>query len=532
MQRFAALYLDLDATTKTNAKVAAMVDYFRATPDADAAWAVFFLTGQRLKRFIPSARLRRWAGALTGVPEWLLADCHAATGDTAETTALILDSWRAVDRPPTDLPLHRWMDERVLPLRDAAEDAQREAMHRYWQDLDRRGRFMLNKLLIGGLRVGVSRTLVTRALAQVAGTDQATMSHRLMGDWRPSAEAYRRLLSEASRGENLSRPYPFFLASSLEADPAALGAIAEWQAEWKWDGIRGQIIKRGGELFVWSRGGDLVTERFPEITASASHLPEGTVLDGEILAWNADGVLPFAVLQQRIGRDKLSPAILSKAPVRFLAYDLLERAGQDVRAEPLTARRAGLEQVIAALGTALMLSPVEPASSWAQLAALRDRARERLTEGLMLKRLASAYQVGRRRGDWWKWKIDPLTIDAVLVYAQAGSGRRANLYTDYGFAVWRDDELVPIAKAYSGLDDGEIAELDRWIRRNTRDRFGPVRQVTPQHVFELAFEGIQRSNRHKSGVALRFPRIARWRRDKTAPQADTIDAVHALLNAG
>ncbi len=531
MQRFSQLFDDLDSTTKTNAKVAAMVEYFKEVPAEDAAWAVFFLTGQRLKRLITGKVLRDWALTASGLPEWLVIDCHAAVGDSAETVSLLLDQGLAetVDTADT-VSLHRWMEERILPLRGLSAEEQEALVGAWWQAMPRAEIFLLSKLLTGGFRVGVSKLLVVRALAELAGLPGPTISHRLMGQWQPSGDWFHGLLDEHGPADDRSRPYPFFLASPLEVSPKSLGALDAWQAEWKWDGIRGQLIRREGEVFLWTRGEELVTGRYPELEAMAGRLPDGVVLDGEILAWNEEGVMPFSVLQKRIGREKVGKKILLDAPVAFLAYDLLEEEGRDLRQDPLTARRARLLALIANVGPPLMMSATIEAESWEALGAIREESRSRRVEGLMLKRRNSAYGTGRTRGDWWKWKVDPLNLDAVLIYAQAGSGRRANLFTDYTFAVWKDDALVPIAKAYSGLSDDEIATLDRWIRRHTLERFGPVRSVEPYHVFELAFEGISPSTRHtKSGVALRFPRIARWRKDKVPADADRLDDVKALL---
>ena len=527
MRRFSELYDLLDGTTRTNAKVEAIADYLREVPPEDAAWALFFLTGQRLKRLISGRLLREWALRWTGLPAWLMADAHAAVGDSAETVTLLVH--RGASAESEALPLHRWLEERILPLREQPVSQQYAEVTGWWGQLSARELFVLNKLLTGGFRVGVSQLLVVRALALVSGMQRATIAHRLMGRWQPSAAWYRGLLDPRRASVDPSRPYPFFLASPLEQAPQALGSIEAWLAEWKWDGIRAQLIRRGGEVFLWSRGEELVTGRFPEIARAAARLPDGCVVDGEVLAWDERGVLPFAVLQTRIGRDKLTPRVRESAPVSFLAYDLLEHGGEDVRAVPLDERRAQLRTVLEGAPGCFLLSEELPAGDWEELAGLRAAARARHVEGLMLKRRDSGYGTGRQRGAWWKWKVDTLSVDAVLVYAQAGTGRRANLFTDYTFAVWQGDALVPIAKAYSGLSDREILALDRWIRRNTLERFGPVRQVVPAQVFELAFEGISRSSRHKSGIALRFPRIARWRTDKPAREANRLAQVHALL---
>ncbi len=531
MHRFSQLFDELDRTTKTNAKVAAMVTYFQEVPPEDAAWAVFFLTGQRLKRLISGKVLRDWALEESRLPEWLVVDSYAAVGDSAETVSLLLDQGAFEPAEANDIgPLHHWIEDRIEPLRQWSADQNKVIVQAWMRSFSRHETFILCKLLTGGFRVGVSKLLVVRALAEVADLPRPTISHRLMGDWKPSGDWFRSLLDEYGAADDRSRPYPFFLASPLEQGPEDLGSIDDWQAEWKWDGIRGQLIRRAGEIFLWTRGEELVTDRYPELTTMAGKLPDGVVIDGEILAWDGNGVMPFAVLQKRIGRSKVSKSILQEAPVGFLAYDLLEEEGSDLRQRPLAERRERLSVLVDAVGPPLMMSPTIETATWDELSDLRQESRSRRVEGLMLKRLNSIYETGRKRGDWWKWKVDPLSIDAVLIYAQAGSGRRANLFTDYTFAVWKGEDLVPIAKAYSGLSDKEIATLDRWIRRHTKERFGPVRSVEPHHVFEIAFEGGGKSERHtKSGVALRFPRIARWRSDKAPADADRLEQVKELL---
>lgn len=531
MQRFSQLYADLDRTTKTNAKVRAMVDYFKEAPAEDAAWAVFFLTGQRLKRLISGKTLRDWAVKVADIPEWLAKDAHAAVGDSAETVSLLVDQGLAA--PAGDLgerTLSVWMDEHILPLRGQPAEVQEETVTGWWSHLPRSEIFLLNKLLTGAFRVGVSKLLVVRALAEVAGLERPVISHRLMGTWQATGDWYRKLIDPDTADDDQSRPYPFFLASPLEQPAEAVGALGDWYAEWKWDGIRGQLIRRAGENYLWTRGDEEpVIDRYPELSLMAERLPDGVVLDGEILAWNDDGVMPFSVLQQRIGRKTLGKTTLKDAPVAFLAYDLLEENGEDFRTRPLAERRGRLEAIVQAVGKPLMLSTLIEAEAWEDLAEVRNESRTRRVEGLMLKRRSSVYGTGRHRGDWWKWKVDPFTLDGVLIYAIAGSGRRANLFTDYTFAVWQGDELVPIAKAYSGLSDEEIRTLDRWIRQNTIKRQGPFREVTPHHVFEVAFEGGGHSKRHKSGIALRFPRILRWRHDKKPADADRLEQVTALL---
>jgi ATP-dependent DNA ligase len=534
MKHFARLYSRLDETTKTTEKVKALVDYFGQVSAADAAWAVYFLIGRKPRSVVAMPRLRVWATAEAGIPDWLFQESYDAVGDIAETIALLLPP----PRESTDLSLSHWVEERLLPLRTLAEDAQYQAVLDAWRSLDQGQRFIWNKLLSGGFRVGVSQQLVTRALGSFAKLDPAVVAHRLMGDWEPSASFFNGLLAHDPADADVSRPYPFFLAYPLEDTPDSLGEVSLWQAEWKWDGIRSQLIRRSGQTFLWSRGEELVTERYPELAAVGEALPDGTVVDGEILPFKDDRVLSFSMLQQRIGRKSVTKSILSQIPVILMAFDLIEHAGADVREWPLTRRRevlAGLitelERMHPLVPARLRLSPLVDATTWHDVASARSGSREAGAEGLMLKRGESAYGVGRRRGDWWKWKVQPHTIDAVLILAQRGSGKRASLYTDYTFGVWdiASGTLVPIAKAYSGLTDEEILRVDAFVRRNMIEKFGPVRTVKPELVFELAFEGLNRSNRHKSGIAVRFPRILRWRTDKTAAEADTLDTIRSLL---
>jgi DNA ligase-1 len=552
VRRFATLFSAIDQTNSTNDKVEAMRAYFLTAPPADAAWAVFFLTGRRLKRLVAGASIREWTIAATEIDGWLLEECYAVVGDGAETAALVCDQLPSLPGEP--LSLARWVEQRILPLRNTPPELQETQVLSWVRELDRVQRLILFKLLTGELRLGVSQTLAVRALALAANLPATTMAARLMGEWTPSASWFESLFATGVTDEDLSRPYPFCLASPIEETTAiaeVISSLADWQVEWKWDGIRAQIVKRAGAVHLWSRGEELITGRFPEIVDAAASLPDGTVLDGEVLAFRDDRPLPFAALQQRIGRQTQIARKSRDIPVVFMAYDVLEHQDRDVRPLPLRERRPLLEHLVgrARPGTApasaremllpfddaltlaaIRASPLLAASSVEELAGQRLESRAQGVEGLMLKRLESTYGVGRKRGDWWKWKINPFTIDAVLIYAQPGSGKRASLLTDYTFGLWDNGELVPVAKAYSGLSNEEIAELDRWIRRHTVTRFGPVRHVEPTHVFELGFEAIARSTRHRSGVAVRFPRMLRWRRDKPASEADSLSTLQAMIH--
>ncbi|RZI83896.1 MAG: ATP-dependent DNA ligase [Rubrivivax sp.] len=561
MKRFAQLYEALDSTTSTTAKTQALVVYFESTPPEDAAWALYFLAGGKPKQTVPTAVVRAAARMQAGVPEWLFDESYDVVGDLAETIAHILP-------PPeqeTDVPLHRWMEERLLSLRGRSPESTMAALQGYWAELDTPGRFLLTKLIGGSFRVGVARNLVLRALAQVTGLSAKHLAQRLMGytdkQHVPNAARYLALADPASPAQASGQPYPFFLAHALQAPLDTLGPLSDWLVEWKWDGIRAQFIKRARECWLWSRGEDLLNGRFPELDCLADALPDDTVLDGEIVVWREGRVQPFAALQKRIGRKNLSKGILAECPVAFLAYDLLEYQGEDCRAWPQWRRREQLETLIAtptlpqtdlpldpepephlippALAP-LQLSPLVEAPDWATLTEWREESRSRGVEGFMLKRRDSQYGTGRTKdvGLWWKWKVDPHTIDAVLIYAQSGHGRRANLYTDYTFAVWDGDadtpgvprRLVPFAKAYSGLTDEEMRQVDQRIRQTTIEKFGPVRSVTPTLVVELGFEAIQASKRHKSGLAVRFPRMLRLRWDKPVDEADTLATLRSLIH--
>jgi len=545
METFCHLFRALDQTPATEAKVGFLLGFFQSSAPADRAWALHVLLGRQKRRLITGRRLREIC--LEGIPwpPWLFDECHKQVGDSAETISLLWTS------PPSTPPspstpagsLQDWMECRLPALAALRGEAQAKAVRECWADLTQDQLLVVNKLLTGGLRVGVSEGLVIRALARLSGLEEATLKHRLMGGFLPTPEAWDALIAPAEAGIiPTSRPYPFFLASPMDGAILETTPASQWQVEWKYDGIRCQLIHRQGEVFLWSRGEDLINASFPELTTAATQLPEELVLDGEVVIWPLEEPhpLPFGALQRRLGRLAPGRALLQEAPASFVIYDLLEQAGEDRRALPLQQRRLLMEALHSTgLPPSLRLAPVLPLAHWHELDPLREGARQAGAEGLMLKHRTSPYLSGRRRGHWWKHKLEPYRLDGVLLYAQAGSGRRANLYTDYTFGLWdrpwgrTDSEppprLVTFAKAYSGLDDKEILRLDQWIRKHTIQRFGPVRAVAPEQVFELAFEGIQPSPRHRSGLAVRFPRISRWRSDKVAREADSLQEALALM---
>ena len=582
MHRLVQLFNELNASNKTQDKLGALVSYFQQAPPSDAIWGLYFLTGKKLGSIASSKQLRSWVSEISDTPLWLVERSYEVAGDLAETLALLLPEGEKFPAARSDVPglsLAHLVEHTLIPLRERSDASKFEELSKLWGRFDASERFVLNKLITGGLRIGVSRTLVERALAQALELPETLITHRLLGDWKPTLATWAALSDPSSSAQDKARPYAFYLASPLEersvpkeintsTDPLArlheLGDIRNWQVEWKWDGIRAQIIRREGVTMLWSRGEERVHEMFPEITTAAELLPEGTVLDGEITTWADTRVGSFTTLQHRLGRKKVSKALINKHPCVFTAYDLLEHAGNDLREKPLAERREILESLLklwehesvhiasneskkseqidffdtimespaalASVSTLRCSEIIEP-TSWEHAAELRAESRARGVEGFMLKRKASTYKGGRVKGDWWKWKIDPYIVDCVMLYAQAGHGRRAGLYTDFTFGVWDGESLVPFTKAYSGLTNAEFKKVDAWVKKNTLSKRGPIRMVNPELVFEIAYENIHESKRHRSGLALRFPRIARWRQDKLPKDADTLNSLKAILSS-
>lgn len=535
MKQFAQLIKTLDGTNKTNIKVQALAQYFEEANEPDKVWTIAILSHRRPPRPVNTTLLRTWAAELSKIPAWLFEESYHIVGDLAETIALVVPS----SEKGSDKSLTRFLQE-MIDLKSKTEDEKKKYLFQHWSELDYYERFVFNKLITGSFRIGVSQKLMTRALSKATGIEEDILAYKLMGNWDPNSISFHDLVLEEKESDYLSKPYPFFLAYAVEDNVSNLGDVSEWSAEHKWDGIRSQVILRNDEIFVWSRGEELVTDKYPEFEAFVGFIPNGTVLDGELLPYPKGEIGTFKDLQTRIGRKNISKSLLEKIPVKLKVYDILEWKGKDIRNKTYHERRHVLEDFYSNIKKSnketipLLLSERMQFNSWKEVAKERELSREKHSEGLMLKRNDSTYQVGRKKGDWWKWKVDPLTIDAVLTYAMRGHGRRSNLFTDYTFALWDENEegkkeLVTFAKAYSGLTDKEFRQVDAWIKKNTLERFGPVRSVTPQHVFEIAFEGIAPSKRHKSGVATRFPRILRWRKDKKIEEANSLNDLKALI---
>ena len=535
MKKFAALIMKLATSTKTTVKQAAIITYLLEADSTDKIWLIALFTGRRPRRTIASSLLRATCMQVANIEPWLFEECYHTVGDLAETIALLIPQQNTNSSDGDQYSLSHYMT--LLSKIGKENDASKQTfITDAWAKMDANEIFVFNKLMTGGFRIGVSQKQMVNAIAKVTTVSPSIIAHRIMGSWLPATTSFEELISVEHNAADFSKPYPFYLAYALENEVQQLTHVNQWQAEWKWDGIRGQIIKRNNELFVWSRGEELMTDKFPEYNVLVDAMPNGTVIDGEIICLttstdnNTFTPLPFSVLQTRIGRKNITSKELKNAPVGFIAYDLIEENNEDCRMHTLTERRSKLEALLAQMQIPLIhLSPIISFESWDELVATRKISRDKGSEGIMLKRKDSIYRDGRKKGDWWKWKIDPLTIDAVLIYAQKGSGRRSNLYTDYSFAVRDGNELVTFAKAYSGLTDKEIAAVDNFVKKNSIEKFGPVRTVKPELVFELAFEGIAASKRHKSGVALRFPRMSRWRKDKTVADINTLDDLKMIL---
>lgn len=525
MREFVTLFERIDQTKSTKEKIEAIKKYFLKVSSEEAAWALFLLSGHKIKRLVGSQKLFDWCIEYTSLPAWLCVESYSQVGDIAETISLLIvkDLKNKKKKEKIDLSLDQWITQKILPLQNLSNEFQKESIFNFWDELDQKGILILNKILTGSLRVGVSHLLTIDALSQTFNISKEILSQKLMGNWEPNQEFYENLKNENHANEIHLNPYPFYLASPLDGFLEKLGEPLEWYAEWKWDGIRAQAIKRKGKVALWSRGNELITHQFPEIEEAISEIEHDIVLDGEILAFNDDLPLPFGALQKRLGRKKVSKSMIEAVPIIFMIYDILEYKGKDIRKLPLIERRAIIENW--EKYDRIKLSPIIDFDTWEELTLIKQQAYDNFTEGLILKKKNSVYMSGRRRGNWWKYKIDPKTIDVVLIYAQPGTGWRANLYTDYTFGTWHNGELIPIVKAYSGLSQDEIQILDKWIRKNTLEKFGPVRKVKAEQVFEIAFEGIQLSTRHKSGVALRFPRILRWRQEKPASECVTLDEI-------
>ena len=525
MKAFSLMYRRLESTTSTLKRTAIIADFFRQASDKDKLWTIALFTHKRPRRTITTSYLRLWAAELANIPNWLFEDTYHIVGDLAETIAKIIP-------PPTytsDNSLSYWV-EMLIALKDKEEADKKEAILEAWKILDTDSRFLFNKLITGGFRIGVAQRTIVKALSAVLDQEENVIAHKLMGNWSPLAISYEELLLSDDPTADSSKPYPFYLASPLDSPLDKLGSAGEWYAEYKWDGMRGQLIKRDKNVFLWSRGEELIIDQFPEFI-TLRNVESDFVIDGEILVFRDNQIKGFDHIQKRIGRKKVSKKILESHPAIMMAYDIMELNNNDIRELSQANRRIKLESLIDQndFSNLIKISPLISFNDWSALGQIRNLAREKNAEGLMLKSKLGPYKTGRKRGDWYKWKVDPMTFDGVLLYAQRGHGRRANLYSDFTFAVKDGDNLVPITKSYIGLTDNELTQISQFVRKNTIERFGPVSSVTPKLVFEVGFEGISKSNRRKVGISLRSPRILRWRHDKSVNEIDSLSDILRFL---
>lgn len=527
MKRFTSLLLAIDQTTSTSTKTELITQYLQEESlEKNKLWTIALFTGKKPQRTVNTTLLRKWGAAEANIPLWLFEHTYHIIGDLAETISLILPEYNITR---TSKSMSEWIEE-MMALKNADEEEKQIFIINAWKSMDRPSIWVFNKLVTGGFRVGVAKNILIKALSIVTNQDSTKIAYHLTGNWTPLKTTWSELFNFQDDTSDHSKPFPFHLAHALPNENISDIDPQRWVAEWKWDGIRGQLIKRKGEVYLWSRGEELITDKFPEFQRLTS-MHDDFVLDGEIVAWKMEKPMDFQKLQTRIGRKNPGKKIMSDIPVKFIAYDLLEVNGVDIRLKSFEERRLLLEKIYeSCIGEVLKLSPLIHFESIETLKEVRNESKRYQAEGLMLKRKTGIYHSGRKTGDMWKWKVDPFTIDAVLIYAQRGHGRRANLFSDFTFALWDGDRLLPFAKAYSGLSDNEMKEITTFVRNNTIETFGPVSSVNPKLVFELAFEGISNSTRHKSGIAVRFPRISRWRKDKNPEDADTLKHIKELLS--
>jgi len=540
LNNFSELFLNLDSSNSTNNKIEVLKNYFLSNDPIDNSWAIYLLTGKSNKRFISGRYLKNLFSELYEYPVWLIDTCYLKVGDSAEVITLLLKN-KSTSRKKVllNISLNELLSKTIPDLSKLNDEEKNFKIKNMWETLPEDNHLIFNKILTGTFRVGVSIGLITKSISKLINIDEEIISHRLMGNFEPSIDSYEFLINKNINLQELnSKPFPFLLANTIE-DKIFKHSINDFQFEWKYDGIRMQLIKRSGNVSLWTRGQELVNDSFPELVDKMSHIKDDFVLDGELLVWNFKEQIAFdfSLLQKRINRKSPTRSIQIKYPIIFIAYDLLEINGRDIREIKLENRRIELEKYFSKwhnktennISAIFKICNLIFPKDWPDALNYKEKSRENNTEGLIIKKKTSIYSSGRKRGIWWKYKVDPMQLDAVLIYAKGGSGRRAGLYTDYSFALWKDKELIKFASAYSGLTNIEIKELDKWIRKNTIEKFGPVRSLKPEMVFEISFEKIQISKRHKSGIAVRFPRITKWRKDKKINDADSLENAYELM---
>jgi len=527
MKAFAKLISNLEQTSKEAFKVTALAQYFSNATDEDKLWTLALFTGTRPKRVVDIKALKEFAEQVYTEGEWLFEASHQIVGDMAETIAYFLPKAKRNGNHT----LSEWISM-IRTIFNAERIDQRDAITKAWDTLRPEERFIFNKLITGGFRIDVSLKLLSKALAIVTGKDENLLAHKLNSDWHPDEVSFETLIFTENPEAEKSKPYPFHLAHTLESTVAELGDISNWQVERKWDGIRVQVIVRGNKISIWSRKGDILSSKVPELKPLAESMEDGTVLDGELICFKNGKILPINNLRTRFGRRNNSKKQFEESPCVFMAYDILEFKGEDIRNKDLAERRKKLEKVILQYydeHKIILLSDIINNDNWESINSEREKSREHQVTGLVLKNKKSIYGSSRVEGDWWKWPVDPLFIDAILLYAQAGEGGSSKMYREYSFALWHGEDLVTFAKAKSGLEDKELKELTSFVKKNTKEKFGPVRSVAAVQIFRLAFDSITASKRHKSGILLKNPRLIEWLRDKNIEDGNNLDDLKKML---
>lgn len=520
MKRFAELCAILESTANAREKMAALTVYFQDAPPPDAIWAIRLLLGWKPSRIATSQTLRRWARECVQFPDWLFEESCAAVGNLLETLALLIP----LPDTPGDVPLHVRMQRDLLPLRDLTENEQRAAVSAAWTQMDAQQRFVWNTLLTGGFRPHVSEKTLIRALSAWRGLPTTVLACRLKQEWEPTVAGYRALFSHDIAALDSSQLYPF--QRWYEEPPArgASGAIGDWRIDWHRNGMRAQLIKRGSSVFLWSDDHVIVNDTFPEICEAMAAMTDGTVLDGVITAWSADGPLHRAELERRMKRKRLTKKFKHEVPVRYWVYDLLEIQGEDVRTQPFRQRIHQAAGIIPTeVGSVIHLAEPLEAASWHRLHALRNDARRHGADGVLLRRWTASACPSTRKADQWRvWKADPLTAPVVLVYVQALNAASGQRSVEGTFAAWDGGDLVPVAKTSAGFSDEDVNAIEEFAKQHTVERFGPVRSLKAELVFTLAFDSVSLSTRRKSGLVLHHPRVAGRLLDASIHDAERI----------
>jgi len=540
MKAFADLWATLEGQLSEARSAQILARYLQQTSAEDAAWAIYLLCGKKPKKLLSARELVEYFLQTSGTPGWLFWESDDVVGDVNETIALLNDTFmdetasqqnRNENSHPQQNSLAFWMENQLNTLAEVAQSQRPAFLGNCWQKLGYREAFIINRILTGTWKSNLPLKTIAQALSIVSGQEPMTLMHRLKADWLPNKVFYAKLIAEDQPTFQTEQKFSFGEFKPLEESSIeSLGAVEDWWLAWQWEGLRVQCIRRADDCFLWSQNGELVTDRFPELHEMAQKLPEGTILEGVIVACSGQAPLPLADLQPRLGGKSVNRKMMESCPVAFVATDLQLLANEDMRNLPAQQRKTRLAQLANDIGFPLVHFPRIEIDQWAHARKLLQEARQHHAEGLSLQRLNSPYPIQNQQADWWSWKVQPHTINAILLYAKMEmAGRSQKQTTEYTFAVWHEDQLVPVARTGIGLPPEEAELLDGWIRANTYERFGPVRSVEPFHVYEIAFDGITPSKRHKCGFVLREPRIINPRPHTPIEEASRLEDLHRLL---